>query len=59
MSLTEKVQAELRRANEDEQADRNAKPPQTVSNQNGEEAEEGMHGGGEPPTPREHGDAEK
>jgi hypothetical protein len=47
MSLTEEVQTQLRRASENDQADRNTEPPHTVSNQNGEEAEEGMQGGDE------------
>ena len=47
MSLIEEVRTQMRRANETEEADRNAEPPHTVSDQNGEEAEEGMQGGGE------------
>jgi hypothetical protein len=47
MSLVEEIRTQMRRANENEEADRNAEPPHTVSNQNGEEAEEGIQGGGE------------
>jgi len=49
MSLTE--DAQVGPTDEDEQTRRNAEPPHTVSNQNGEEAEEGMRGGTEPPDP--------
>jgi hypothetical protein len=47
MTLIEQVRARLRHRDESKLADRNAEPPHTVSNQNGEEAEGGMHGGAE------------
>jgi hypothetical protein len=47
MTLIEHVRDRLRRRDESELAERNAEPPQTVSNQNGEDAERGMQGGGE------------
>ena len=55
MTLIEQVRARLRRRDESELADRNAEPPHTVSNQNGEEAERGIHGGGES-SPAQAGD---
>lgn len=58
MTLIEHVRDRLRHRDESELADRNAEPPQTVSNQNGEEAERGMSGGGES-SPAEGDDAER
>jgi len=58
MTLIEHVRDRLRHRDESEQADRNAEPPQTVSNQNGEDAERGMHGGGEP-SPAQGDDADR
>jgi hypothetical protein len=58
MTLIEHVRDRLRRRDESELADRNAEPPQTVSNQNGEETEGGMQGGGES-SPAEGDDADR
>ncbi len=55
MTLIEHVRDRLRRRDERELADRNAAPPQTVSNQNGEDAERGMHGGAESSPARDDG----
>jgi hypothetical protein len=59
MTLIEHVRDRLRRRDERELADRNAEPAHTVSNQNGEEAERGMHGGGESSSAAEADDADR